>query len=90
LRTVVSPDGRDGSVSINADAAIHAGLFDGAESAMQALDTQRLAYVHVARGEIDVNGQRLASGDAALLDGETQLTLAHGRTAEVLVFDLAR
>jgi redox-sensitive bicupin YhaK (pirin superfamily) len=90
LRTVVSPDGRDGSVSINADAAIQAGLFDSAESATQALDTQRLAYVHVARGEIDVNGQRLASGDAAVLDGETQLTLAHGRAAEVLVFDLAR
>jgi len=90
LRTVVSPDGRDDSVSINADALIHAGLFDSSGSAAQALDTQRLAYVHVARGEIDVNGQCLAGGDAALLDGETQLTLAHGRAAEVLVFDLAR
>jgi hypothetical protein len=90
LRTVVSPDGRDGSVSINADAVIHAGLFDGPESVVQALDTQRLAYAHVARGEIEVNGQRLVSGDAALLDGEAQLTLANGRAAEVLVFDLAR
>ena len=66
------------------------GLFDGDESATKALDTKRLAYVHVARGEIDVNGQRLSAGDAALLDGESQLRLSEGRGAEVLVFDLAR
>jgi hypothetical protein len=37
-----------------------------------------------------VNGRALSAGDAALLDGEAQLELAHGRAAEVLVFDLAR
>ncbi len=90
LRTVVSPDARDGSVSMNADASIFAGLFDGDESERRPLDPQRLAYVHVARGEIDVNGQRLSAGDAATLDGESQLELSRGRDAEVLVFDLAR
>ena len=90
LRRIVSPDGRDGSLSINADAAIDAGLFDGDETATVALDPSRLAYVHVARGEIEVNGRALAAGDAALIDGEDALQLAHGRQAEVLVFDLAR
>ena len=28
LRLVTSPDGRDGSVTIHTDAALHAGLFD--------------------------------------------------------------
>ncbi len=90
LRSVVSPNGSDGALSINGDASIEAGLFDGDESATKELDTKRLAYVHVARGEIDVNGQRLSAGDAALLDGESQLRLSEGRGAEVLVFDLAR
>jgi hypothetical protein len=90
LRTVVSPSGADGAVSINADASIEAGLFDGDETARKALDPKRLAYVHVARGEIDVNGNRLSAGDAALLDGDTQLELSRGQGAEVLVFDLAR
>ncbi len=89
LRLVASPDGRDGSVTIHADAAIRAGLFDGDEHAALALDSRRLAYVHVVRGEIDVNGQRLRSGDAAKLSGEQQLELAGGQHAEVLVFDLA-
>jgi redox-sensitive bicupin YhaK (pirin superfamily) len=89
LRLVASPDGRDGSVTLHADASIRAGLFDGDEQATLALDAQRLAYVHVVRGAISVNGQPLAAGDAAMLSQEPQVTLDHGRDAEVLVFDLA-
>ena len=89
LRLVASPDGAQGSVSIHADAALYAGLLDAEESAELALDQHRKAYVHVVRGTLDVNGQRLNTGDAALLQGETQLQLAHGEDAEVLVFDLA-
>jgi redox-sensitive bicupin YhaK (pirin superfamily) len=90
LRTVAAPDGRDGAVTIHADAALHAGLFDGDEAATLALAPGRLGYVHVARGEVEVNGQRLHAGDAALLRDEPAVTLARGRDAEVLVFDLAR
>jgi redox-sensitive bicupin YhaK (pirin superfamily) len=90
LRLLASSDGRDGSVTVHADAALYAGLFDGAESAQMALDPRRLAYVHVARGKLHVNGVELAQGDAAKLDGETSLQLDQGQDAEVLVFDLAR
>lgn len=90
LRLVASPDGAEGSVKIHADARLRAGLFDGGESATLALDPQRLAYVHLVRGELSVNGTRLVAGDAAKLQGETELTLAGGKDAEVLVFDLAR
>ena len=90
LRLLASPDGRDGSVTIHADAALYAGLFDGGETAQLALDPQRLAYVHVARGSVRVNGTPLQAGDAARLDGESRLQLDGGQGAEVLVFDLAR
>ncbi len=89
LRLVASADGRDGSVRLHADASMYAGLLDGAESAELALDPSRKAYVHVARGEVSVNGQALGTGDAAKLAGETRLRLDAGRTAEVIVFDLA-
>lgn len=88
LRLVASPDGRDGSVTVNADARLFAGLFDGDETASLALDPQRKSYVHLVRGELEVNGQKLAGGDAAMLTGESQLTLGAGKDAEVLVFDL--
>jgi quercetin 2,3-dioxygenase len=90
LKLVASPDGRDGAVTIHADAAIYAGLFDGDESATLALDPRRLAYVHVARGEVTVNGQNLKAGDALKFDGESELSVGQGRDAEVLVFDLKR
>ncbi|WP_428422593.1 pirin family protein [Methylibium sp.] len=90
LKLVAAPDGRDGAVTLNADAAMYVGLFDGPERAGLTLDPRRLAYVHVARGSVSVNGQALQTGDAAMLDGESRLELGDGDDAEVIVFDLAR
>ncbi len=89
LALVASPDGRDGSLTIHANASVRAGLFDADESAQLALDPQRLAYVHVVKGRVRVNGQALAAGDAATLRAETDLRIDGGQAAEVLVFDLA-
>jgi redox-sensitive bicupin YhaK (pirin superfamily) len=88
LRLVASPDGAEGSVSMNADARLFAGLFDGAESLDMALPAGRKTYVHLVRGSLTVNGQRLTGGDAALLENEPALRLDAGEQAEVLVFDL--
>ena len=89
LRLVASNDGDQGSVTVHADAKLYAGLFDGSESAELALDPSRKTYVHLVSGELQVNGQTLRAGDAAKLEAESRLHLAHGKAAEVLVFDLA-
>jgi redox-sensitive bicupin YhaK (pirin superfamily) len=89
LRLIASPDGTQGSVEINADAKVYAGLFDGAETAELAMKPTRKGYVHLVRGALEVNGQRLEAGDALLLQGESKIALAQGDDAEVLVFDLA-
>jgi redox-sensitive bicupin YhaK (pirin superfamily) len=89
LRLVASPDARDGSVTIHADASLYAGLLDGADAVQLPLDPARKAYVHLVRGGLTVNGHALTTGDAARLEGETALTLSDACDAEVLVFDLA-
>jgi len=89
LRLVASPEGREGSLTVHADASLYAGLFDGDERAKLPLPPGRLAYVHVAGGAVQVNGQALSAGDAVLVRGESQVELMHGRDADVLVFDLA-
>jgi hypothetical protein len=89
LRLVASPDGADNSVLLHADARLYAGLLDGDEKADLALDQKRKSYVHLVRGELEVNGQKLGGGDAAMIEGESQLKLGAGKDAEVLVFDLA-
>ncbi|MDO9114703.1 MAG: pirin family protein [Polaromonas sp.] len=88
LRLVASPDGAQDSVTIHADASVYAGLFDGDETADMALNPQRKTYVHLVRGELQVNGQALKAGDALQLEAEGRLLLSHGKDAEVLVFDL--
>jgi len=88
LLLVASSDGAQGSVSIHADARLYAGLFDGDQSAELALAAKRKAYVHLVRGEISVNGARLLTGDAALLEAENLIRLTEAKNAEVLVFDL--
>jgi quercetin 2,3-dioxygenase len=89
LRLVASNDGANESVLIHADARLYAGLFDGAEAVTMALDPARKAYVHLVRGQLQVNGQVLHAGDALALQSENQLQLAQGVAAEALVFDLA-
>jgi redox-sensitive bicupin YhaK (pirin superfamily) len=89
LQLVASPQGDGHAVKINADAALYAGLLDGAESATLPLNPARKAYVHVIQGQLQVNGHALQGGDAALIEGESLLTLNQGHNAEVLVFDLS-
>jgi len=88
LRLVAASDGAQGAVTIHADTRLYAGLFDGAETAMHTLPTNRMAYVHVARGSIHVNGEALVAGDALMLRDESAVSLSDGKNAEVLVFDL--
>ncbi len=88
LRLVASNDGAQGSVTIHADAKIYAGLLDGDETATLALRPNRKTYVHLVKGDLEVNGQKLAQGDAAMIEAQSCLELGKGRNAEVLVFDL--
>ncbi len=90
LRLIVSPDGADGSLRMQQDARLYAGLFDGPEQAALALGDGRMAYVHVVRGALTVNGTPLQGGDALMLRSVDAVRLEQGRDAEVLVFDLAR
>ncbi|MBI3714415.1 MAG: pirin family protein [Betaproteobacteria bacterium] len=88
LRLIASPDARDGSVMIHQDACLYAGLLNGGERATHTMAAGRLGYVHVARGALNVNSQRLQAGDAMKLTGGGNIVLESGEDAEVLVFDL--
>lgn len=93
LRLVASPDGVDGSVHLNADARIYASVLQ-AEHAQKvqldlALKAHRKAYVFVIEGAIEVEGKKLTTGDALLIDNEAHVLIASSESAEFLVFDLA-
>lgn len=89
LRLIISPDGAEGSLSVYQDVRVYAGLFNGSEeSADFRLEDNRYAYLHVARGHIELNGHFLSAGDGVRIRQEQLLSLRHGQMAEVLLFDL--
>ncbi|HTH44394.1 MAG TPA: pirin family protein [Oxalicibacterium sp.] len=88
LRLIASPDGENGSVRLHQDAKLYVGLFDDDEKATLPLASGRRAFVHIARGEVEVNGIALKAGDALKATDVAALDIDHGKGAEVLVFDL--
>ena len=89
LRLIASPDGRDGSVTVQQDARLHAALLEPGQEAVYELRAERHAWVQVARGTIELNGQELEQGDGAAVSAEERLTFVAREPAEVLLFDLA-
>ncbi|HUK65937.1 MAG TPA: pirin family protein [Anaeromyxobacteraceae bacterium] len=91
LVLVASPDGAEGSLTLKQDARLRAGFLGKAERVRYLPGEGRSTYLHLARGELDVNGTRLRAGDALMAEGGEPL-LIEGRGnegGEVLVFDLA-
>ncbi|USZ51106.1 pirin family protein [Halomonas sp. DN3] len=86
-RLVVSAEGRDGSVSVNQDVNLYAGLFDAGEQAK--IPAVRHAWLHIARGEARVNGQSLSAGDAAAFEPGEPIEVVGIEASEILLFDLA-
>ena len=87
-RLVASPDGADGSTTIGQDARLWASLLAPGETLPYALVAGRLAYVHVVRGRLALNGQILDTGDAAKIADETRLDFQAEEETEFLLFDL--
>jgi redox-sensitive bicupin YhaK (pirin superfamily) len=88
LRLVASPDGRDGSVTIHQDATIAASLLSPGQRVEHTIGKQRFAWVQVARGTIELDGQQMTAGDGASIVGAGTVALAGVDDAELLVFDL--
>jgi redox-sensitive bicupin YhaK (pirin superfamily) len=89
LVPVATADGRDGSLTLGADARVYAGSFAPGESAELALAPRRHAWVQLVRGSAKVNGRELGTGDGAALSDEASVRIEAAESAEVLVFDLA-
>ena len=89
LRLVASKDGREGSLSLHQDAAIFAGLLSSGDRVAHQLPPSRYAWLHVARGKVEVAGQELVAGDAASFEQSGEIAVVAQEASEVLLFDLA-
>lgn len=88
LNLIASKTGHDGSIAINQDAELLVGKFNGGETVTHSLRSGRHAWVHVAEGEVTLNGTLLNAGDGVAVSDERELKLVATKPGQVLVFDL--
>lgn len=89
LRLIASNDGRDGSVSVHQDVSLYASLVSSEKALSYQPKAGRYTWLHVAKGEIKLNGELLRAGDAYATDEDEVLRLESATQGEVLIFDLA-
>lgn len=89
LCPVVSPDAREGSLTIHQDAILYAADLSPGATLSHPLGPHRHAWVQLISGELAVNGVELGAGDGAALSEEPELRLAARGACELLAFDLA-
>jgi hypothetical protein len=85
---VTSKTGRDGSIAIHQDADLWLAKLEPGQKVERLVPAARHAWLHVAEGKVTVNGEKLAAGDAAAIDGRGEAEVKALERAQVLLFDL--
>ncbi len=88
LVLVVSQQGRDGSISIQQDADLYLSRLMAEDTLEFKLRPARGAWIQVVKGEIDVNGQKVAEGDGVAIENEENLLFRAIESSEFMLFDL--
>ena len=89
LRLIASRNAGNGTVKLYQDASVYAAKLSGGQSVQHELAPERHAWVQVARGSVELNGQSLRQGDGAAVSAERSLEFKATAPAELLLFDLA-
>jgi redox-sensitive bicupin YhaK (pirin superfamily) len=88
LHLVTSKTGRDGSIAIQQDADLWLAKLNAGNDVKHNLAKGRHAWIHVAEGEVSLNGNKLSGGDAAAFNEERRVELSATKPSQVLLFDL--
>ena len=88
FRLIVSPDGRDESVSIHQNVYLYSTILKAGETLTHSLSPNFDSWVQVVKGEMTLNEIEMYSGDGAAIENETQLELIAQQDTEVLLFEL--
>jgi quercetin 2,3-dioxygenase len=88
LALITSKTGRDGSIAINQDADLWLAKLGAGNRITHTLAAGRHAWLHIAEGEVTVNGEKLSGGDALAIDEQGTVELTATKPSQVLLFDL--
>ena len=89
LRLVASPEGEEGSLTIQQDARLYLATLNPGTAVAHDLAAGRHAWLQVLRGAVEVNHQPLRTGDGAAISNESSLSIRATEPSEILLFDLS-
>jgi quercetin 2,3-dioxygenase len=89
LHLLASEDGSNGSLKIEQDARMSAGVFGAGDTISIEIQSRRRVWVQVVSGSVSVLGQVLEVGDGAGISDEQRIELVFNEPSEILVFELA-
>ena len=89
LALIAAGDARAGALKIHQDVDLYASLLDAGESLEHEFAAERSGWIQVVRGDIEVNGDRLRSGDGAAIADTRSVSITADEDAEFLLFDMA-
>lgn len=88
LALIVSPDEKDGVVTIYQDVRIYLGRVSKASTVDYPIGKGRGIWVQMIEGKMKLNGNALEKGDGVSVDNESRINIDSGEKAEFLLFDL--
>ncbi len=88
LLPVVSSGDVAGTLKIDQDARIYVAALPASGKVTHQTQIDRKVYVFVHKGEVEVNGVKLASGDQGRIAEETSLTIKAAKDSELILLDL--
>jgi hypothetical protein len=89
LRLIVSPDGREDSLTIHQDVCLYASILKSGDSLSYQIKSGRYGWLQIAQGIATLNGESLRAGDGVQINGEEELEISTDVGGEILLFDLA-
>ena len=85
LLEVIGPEGREGSVKVHRDASVYVSRLEAGGKVQHELNDGFGAYFFLIEGEVDLNGERLGTGDAARIWDEERLTISARQPSEMIM-----
>jgi redox-sensitive bicupin YhaK (pirin superfamily) len=85
---IAARDNQGSALKVHQDMQLYASVLDAQTSLAYTVNDNRSAYLHIARGKVEIDGQQFESGDAVMLDGSAELQIKANEQSEVLLFDL--
>jgi len=88
LRVIASRDGRDGSLQVHQDVAVHDAVLDAGGRLTHEISRGRHQWLQIIRGGVVAAGIEMAAGDGLAVSDEASLEILARSESELLLFDL--